>query len=476
MNGSGLTLDFVRPSKFFLNLHPASFSPDICKRQQEPGLQLPLSVVRYMEQHCAPVGVILQLTAKQRDKVNRNLWTELKGNSALERILDVLPDAKETVLSGNIAEDIWNVLESSDSLVKMLDCIDFCDAICGNRLVTSKLYYLKQQIFKILTKEHYCYLLRLDNSTSKAAAFVENYINWLDKDIENATKALKSVVPKSDTHYAKMITEMERILLYQSIGRLLHIEWRLVVKDIPWVISKLREGNHFDFIHKISSLGLVDPSNTQLSQTVTELSTYHQFSLACEEHYFAGLRTVDSISDIEARLAFCRRLLYQLTPCRGKLYLLRYMISIYFKEEALVKRLKTQALGLEALLIIPVAQRWEYLHLDEWPELIIEALLMNGRLDLVDEILARSESLTPEFIAKVDGLCEVFAKKALELSNITTPHSKRSSVNPSVQVSLEPLLAETTCQDGIKHPKRVYPSRTFSKVENQSNIMFCHVF
>ncbi|OQR75857.1 hypothetical protein BIW11_08153, partial [Tropilaelaps mercedesae] len=437
IGGSGFTFEFVRSTEFYLNLQSTPGSSSLCERHRNTGLRLPPSVIRYMEQHCAPVGVILKQTMLQGEKIERSSLTESKGSSALERMLAILPDAKQTLLSGNVADDIWIVLESlmgqPDSLVKMLECIDFCDAICGSRLVTSKLLHLKQLILKVLIRKNYRYLLRMDNSSERANGFIENYVYWTDKDIENACQALKSVILKEDPHYGPLVKEMERALLYQSIGRLLHVEWRSVPEDIPWVISKLREGNRFDFIYKISILDLIDTSNVQLTQTVKELSACHHFALNREEDYFAGLRIVDNISNTEARLAFCRRLLDQLTPCRGKLYLLRYMISTHAKEQDFVNRLEAQALGLEALLAIPIAQRWEYLHLDEWPELIVETLLMNGHLELVGRILERAESLSAEFVAKVDGLCEVFAKKALELSNMTDKAQKRASVSAHIQ-------------------------------------------
>lgn len=318
----------------------------------------------------------------------------------------------------------------------MLQCIDLCEAISGGRIVTSKLFYLKQLIVRDLAKNSYRDVLKIENHSMKVESFINNYMNWNDKDIDLGSKALKSLVPTDDPRYEELTREIERISLYQSLGNLLRHDWRAIPKQIPSVINELKLMNRFEFVYKISRLALVDDADEPLKQIVTELNACYYFSQTHEVDYVAGLRIVDDIADSEMRLNFCRRLLDELAPSRGKLYLLRYMIYKYSNEQSLVNRYEKQALSLEALLIIPLVQRVEYNHLEGYAEIIVELLLMNGHLELMGKIIDKSEFASPEFIAAVDALCEVFAKRALELNNMTTIANRRASMAPVTAVSI----------------------------------------
>ncbi|XP_028968166.1 uncharacterized protein LOC100907039 [Galendromus occidentalis] len=456
MGGSGFSIEFVKPQKFRLNLNPFGQCSDLCERQRSTKLDVPPSVLRYMEQHCSPIGAMLNPAVET-------------ASSALDRILEMLPEAKKTALSGTVAEDIWDLLEAStgwsDPLSRMLQCIDLCEAISGGEVSNRKLSYLKHLIIGELAKTSYRYVLRIEADSVKVDAFLANYMDWNDKDIEVSSKALKSLVAKTEPRYKELTTEIERIYLYQSIGRLLNVEWRTIPRDIPQVIEKLRSTNRFDFVHKISMLSLVDERNELLQQVVTELNACYYFSQTHEEDYVSGLRIVDQISDSDVRLNFCQRLLGELSPSRGKLYLLRYMIYKYSEEPSLVSRLETRALGLEALLVIPTVQRWEYNHLEGYPEIIVELLLMNGHLDLLGKILDTSEFASQEFFATVDALCEVFAKRALELNNMTASANRRQS--------MAPLSARSQSSSSFVMPLKIPSAKEWVRDDEISKCMIC---
>lgn len=148
----------------------------------------------------------------------------------------------------------------------------------------------------------------------------------------------------------------------------------------------------------------------------------------------------------ENKISFCTLLIKELNNYQNKLLIIKYLLKNYDEEldEALRNILVNQKIAIKVFFLIPKELQEKLVHLINYPELIIETLLVNMRFDIIRDIFHYFPKL------QNDSLITFYAEKAMSFGKVYKIDENYVVSNEKININYDLVILTTENQKDIR--------------------------